>query len=129
MSSRSAGRGLLRSGLLKRFESSAYAFGKPVGRWPTATTLSSISWMRAGRDRRSAAEWAATDTDDLERGRRFETDEQSDLSRPTSTTLTPCVLTLTRDRDILLAFAAEAETVKPELTIRSSSRWSTNSLT
>ncbi len=106
--------GLLRSGLLKRFESSPYAFAETCGRM-AAGHDAFLSMLEQGRVATGdvLADWMAADTDDMD-------DKQRDafldhLVGPSYDAASYHVDRLrdhvTRDRDLLRAFEAEARTV------------------
>lgn len=106
-----AAAGLLRSGLLKRFESSSYAFARTCRTMAAShdTFLGALDdgWVLTGD---SLAAWARTDTDEFDPAavaegiggtREFaHTYDRDELRRAVSA-----------DRDLLLDFAARAETI------------------
>ena len=104
--------GLLRSGLLKRFESSPYAFSRTCERMATSHDAF-LSLLDNGRvaSGEALADWIATDSDDI---------EEVDLYLDAHIGLTDDAalyeidklrLHVTRDRDILRSLAATARTV------------------
>lgn len=99
--------GLLRSGLLKRFESSAYAFARTCRKMAASHDMF-LDLLDTGKVATGAAlaEWAATDSDDLdwlEGDDRFEDAADYDLDALRAD--------VADDRDLLMSFAAEADTV------------------
>jgi Helicase conserved C-terminal domain/PLD-like domain/SNF2-related domain len=108
--------GLLRSGLFKRFESSPYAFARTCEAMAEShdafLTLLDRGKVATGDPLR---EWAATDSDDPDEvdeflGRHFDVIEDAgayDAERLRAH--------VAHDRDLLRDFAADAETVRPEL--------------
>ncbi|MCY4078502.1 MAG: helicase-related protein [Acidobacteria bacterium] len=104
--------GLLRSGLLKRFESSPYAFSRTCARMASSHDAF-LSLLDNGRvaTGEALADWIATDSDDI---------EEVDLYLDAHIGLTDDAalyeidklrLHVTRDRDILRSLAATARTV------------------
>jgi PLD-like domain/Helicase conserved C-terminal domain/SNF2-related domain len=105
--------GLLRSALLKRFESSAAAFANTC-RTMAESHTGILQLLDADRvpTGRALSEWMATDSDDIEEfegllaGR-----EGSDLEAASRYDVAALRRDLIRDRDVLRAFATEAERV------------------
>jgi len=103
--------GLLRSGLLKRFESSAHAFAvtcrKMAGSHDAMLSLLDTGKVATGR---ALADWAATDNDDLDEVTDYLAahDDLDDAAEYDTDLLR---VNVEADRDLLLAFAAEANTV------------------
>ena len=106
--------GLLRSGLLKRFESSAYAFARTCRTMASShdafLDLLDEGWVAAGDTLR---QWVATDTDDVEEIAAYierNVDTIESIEEYDGDALRADV---ENDRDLLLSFAAEAEKVTP----------------
>ena len=102
--------GLLRSGLLKRFESSPHAFVQTCRRMADSTDaflgLLDVGKVAVGQ---TLVDWIATDTDELDPE---EIDEILDLADDASEYDVERLRTdAAKDRDLLLSFAAEAATV------------------
>ena len=102
--------GLLRSGLLKRFESSPHAFVRTCRRM-AAGTDSFLSALAAGKVAvgQTLVDWIATDTDELDPdaidGILDAADDASEYDVPRLRA------DATGDRDLLLSFAAKADAV------------------
>jgi hypothetical protein len=104
--------GLLRSGLLKRFESSPYAFARTCEKMADSHE-GFLGLLDAGKVATGAAlrEWAATDSDDPDevdeylRGHLEEVDDATDYD------VDLLRAHVEHDRELLRAFAAEADTV------------------
>lgn len=108
--------GLLRSGLLKRFESSAYAFALTC-RTMAASHDAFLALVARGKVGTGAAlsEWTATDTDDAFTGDTmdfFDADER--LEDAADFDIDALRADVEADRDLLLAFATEADQVTRE---------------
>ena len=102
--------GLLRSGLLKRFESSPHAFVRTCRRM-AAGTEAFLGALEAGKVAvgQTLVDWIATDTDELDPD---EIDEILDAADDASEYDVPRLgKDAARDRDLLLSFAAEAAAV------------------
>jgi hypothetical protein len=107
--------GLLRSGLLKRFESSAYAFARTC-RKMAASHDAFLSLVGTGKVATGAAlaDWIATDSDDSEayddymEGHFDQLDDASDFD------VELLCADVRNDRDLLIAFADEADRVTAE---------------
>ena len=102
--------GLLRSGLLKRFESSPHAFVRTCRRMADSTDaflgLLDVGKVAVGQ---TLVDWIATDTDELDPE---EIDEILDSADDASEYDVERLRTdAVKDRDLLLSFAAEAATV------------------
>ena len=102
--------GLLRSGLLKRFESSPHAFVQTCRRMADSTDaflgLLDVGKVAVGQ---TLVDWIATDTDELDPA---EIDEILDSADDASEYNVELLKTdAAKDRDLLLSFAAEAATV------------------
>jgi len=107
--------GLLRSGLLKRFESSAYAFGrtcrKMVASHEAFLNLLGQGFVATGQ---TLGAWAATDSDDLDELQSFFDENESDLEQADQYDLAALRADVEHDRDVLVALAEEIEQVRPE---------------
>ena len=106
--------GLLRSGLLKRFESSAHAFARTC-RTMAASHQAFLALLDTGQVATGAAlrDWVATDTDDVEEIAEY-IDRHADALDPADKyDLESLCADVASDRRLLLTFAAEAETVTP----------------
>ena len=104
--------GLLRSGLLKRFESSPHAFARTCDKMARSHDQF-LGLLELGRVATgdALADWIATDSDDLD-----EVDHYLDRSQQTTDPAKAydrksLAADVRSDRDLLLAFAAEARTV------------------
>ena len=107
--------GLLRSGLLKRFESSAYAFALTC-RTMAASHEAFLKLLDQGMVASGDVlrEWVATDTDDLEQVAAFREENEDQIESVAEYDADALRADVTSDRDLLLAFAVEAEAVTPE---------------
>ena len=107
--------GLLRSGLLKRFESSAYAFGRTCRKMAAShdafLRLLGEGFVATGE---TLGAWAATDSDDLEELESFFDENESDLEDAALYDLEALRLDVEHDREVLVALAEEIEQVRPE---------------
>lgn len=107
--------GLLRSGLLKRFESSAYAFGrtcrKMVASHEAFLNLLEQGFVATGE---TLGAWAATDSDDLDELESFFDENESDLEAADVYDIDALRADVEHDRDVLLSLAEEIEQVRPE---------------
>lgn len=104
--------GLLRSGLLKRFESSPHAFARTCEKMAESHDAF-LGLLYKGKIATGAAlrEWAATDSDDadeVDEYFRFHFEELEDAASYDTNLLRAHV---EHDRDLLRAFAAEADSV------------------
>ena len=106
--------GLLRSGLLKRFESSSQAFAKTCRKMAASHDdflgLLDASLVATGK---TLAEWAATDSDDLDELEEFVSRNGADLEPVSLYDIDGLRADVLHDQELLLAFAAEAETLTP----------------
>jgi superfamily II DNA or RNA helicase len=104
--------GLLRSGLLKRFESSSQAFAKTCRKMAAShdhfLELVASGSVATGK---TLAEWAATDSDDAEELEAFVSGHAADLEPVSLYDVDALRADVEHDRDVLLAFAAEAEQI------------------
>jgi hypothetical protein len=107
--------GLLRSGLLKRFESSAYAFGrtcrKMVGSHDAFLNLLGQGFVATGE---TLGAWAATDSDDLDELQAFFDENETDLEASDIYDIEALRADVEHDRDVLLGLAEDIEKVRPE---------------
>ena len=106
--------GLLRSGLLKRFESSAYAFACTC-RTMAASHDAFLELLDRGQVATGAAltDWIATDSDDSAYSQ-FTARHMGEIQPSTSFDLETLRADVRNDRELLLAFAQEAEKVRRE---------------
>lgn len=107
--------GLLRSGMLKRFESSSCAFARTC-RYMASSHEAFLSLLEHGKVATGAAlaDWIATDSDDLDEYDKYlegHLDELDDASYYDVETL---AVDVRNDRELLLAFAEQAEQVRQE---------------
>ncbi len=104
--------GLLRSALLKRFESSSHAFARTC-RKMAASHDDFLGLLDAGSvaTGKTLAEWAATDSDDADELEAFVSRSGADLDPVSLYDVGSLRADVEHDREVLLAFAAEAETV------------------
>lgn len=104
--------GLLRSGLLKRFESSAHAFGKTCRRMADSHD-GFLDVLAGGRvaTGEALAEWLKSDTDELEDF----IDIQENLEPATAYDVEALRAAVEGDRDLLRTFASDAEKVTWDL--------------
>ena len=104
--------GLLRSALLKRFESSPYAFARTCGRMAEShRAFLSLLDMGKVATGEALSDWMATDSDDLDEVMEFmeaHADAAEDAGEYEAEVLREHV---ERDRRMLLSFAEEANTV------------------
>ena len=104
--------GLLRSGLLKRFESSPYAFARTCEKMAEShdafVTILDQGKIASGETLR---EWAATDTDDPDELDEYLGNDFAGLESTDGYDVDRLRAHVLHDRDLLLAFAAEAHTV------------------
>jgi superfamily II DNA or RNA helicase len=102
--------GLLKSGLLKRFESSAHAFAKTCETMATShqacLDLLSQGWVATGKALQELANSDSDDLDDLIAGGNWQVDPASDYDVATLRAHVEA------DRDLLRAWAREARRVK-----------------
>ena len=105
--------GLLRSGLLKRFESSSRAFALTCRKMASShedfLELLDRGLVATGR---TLAEWAATDSDDFELIEEFVGRNEADLEPAAAYDVEALRSDVGHDRDVLLGFAAEAVSVE-----------------
>ena len=105
--------GLLRSSLLKRFESSALAFAKTARKMADSHD-GMLELIAGGRvpTGRALTEWMKTDTDDIEDFEDLIAERDGlELHEAELYDVDALVRDLQRDRDLLRSFAAEAEAV------------------
>jgi Helicase conserved C-terminal domain/PLD-like domain/SNF2-related domain len=104
--------GLLRSGLLKRFESSAHAFACTCEKM-SASHDAFLALLEEGKVATGAAltEWMATDSDELEVADYLERFD-AELEHADQFDVDTLAADVTNDRNLLLAFAAEARQVR-----------------
>ena len=107
--------GLLRSGLLKRFESSANAFARTC-RKMAASHDAFLALLDHGKVTTGAAlaDWIATDSDDVEKADRYFEAMQDRLEDASDYDIDALAADVRNDRDLLSAFADEADTVTPD---------------
>jgi superfamily II DNA or RNA helicase len=107
--------GLLRSGLLKRFESSSHAFANTCRKMAAShddfLDLLGKGLVATGR---TLAEWAATDSDDLDVVEEFVSRNGADLESAAQYDVGALRADVEHDREVLLRFAEEAESVSAE---------------
>jgi superfamily II DNA or RNA helicase len=107
--------GLLRSGLLKRFESSSYAFAGTCRRMAAShddfLDLLDKGLVATGK---TLAEWAATDSDDLDLLEEFVSRNGADLESAAQYDSGGLRADVEHDREVLLRFAEEADSVTAE---------------
>lgn len=106
--------GLLRSGLLKRFESSPYAFARTCEKM-AASHDSFLELLNAGKVAAGAAlrEWAATDSDDPDEVNEYLSGHFDELEDAAGYDVAVLRAHVEHDRTLLRAFAAEADTLTP----------------
>ena len=104
--------GLLRSGLLKRFESSAHAFARTC-RKMVASHEAFLTLLDQGKVASGATlnEWLATDSDDLEEVEAFLEAHHGDLEHAEDFEVESLRADVVNDRALLQRFAAKAEQV------------------
>ena len=104
--------GLLRSGLLKRFESSPYAFGRTCERM-AASHDAFLSLLEVGRVATgdALADWIATDSDDIDEIDLYLDAHIGLTDDAASYEIGKLRLHVARDRDMLRSLAATARTV------------------
>lgn len=104
--------GLLRSGLLKRFESSSYAFARTCRRM-AAQHDASLSLLDAGKvaTGEALADWIATDSDDAAEVDTFMEAHVDVLDDAADYDVDLLRTDVERDRDLLVAFATGADQV------------------
>lgn len=107
--------GLLRSGLLKRFESSAHAFAITC-RKMAASHDAFIGLLDQGKVATGAAlsEWMATDTDEIDDAAEFLDQWSTELEHAAEFDIAALRADAESDRNLLLAFADEADKVSPD---------------
>lgn len=107
--------GLLRSGLLKRFESSAYAFACTCRKMARSHDAF-LSLLDHGKVATGSAlaDWVATDSDDLEAYDTYFEAHTDMLDNAADYDLKTLAADVRNDRELLLAFANQAEQVRPE---------------
>lgn len=105
--------GLLRSGLLKRFESSSHAFGQTCKKMAASheafLALLEEGWVGTGR---TLSEWMATDADELDDLEAYLVQHSADLEQAADFDLESLEADVAADRRLLLDFAAEAAQVQ-----------------
>jgi len=104
--------GLLRSGLLKRFESSPHAFARTCEKMADSHD-GFLGLLDAGKVATGAAlrEWAATDSDDPDEVDEYLRGHLEELDDATGYDVDLLRAHVEHDRELLRAFAAEADTV------------------
>ena len=104
--------GLLRSGLLKRFESSAYAFARTCRKMANSHDAF-LSLLDSGKVATGAVltDWIATDSDEEDEVDEFMDHHVDELYDAADFDVDLLRADVTSDRDLLLVFAAEAEAV------------------
>ena len=107
--------GLLRSGLLKRFESSAHAFARTC-RKMVANHDAFLTLLAEGKVGKGEvlADWITTDADDEEEISEFFATHAEALDSASEYDYMALKANATSDRDLLTKFAEVAETVTPE---------------
>ena len=107
--------GLLRSGLLKRFESSSHAFALTCRKMASSHDAF-IELLDQGKVATGAAlsEWMATDTDEIDSATAFVSDWATELEHAADFDIAALRADAESDRNLLLAFADEADKVSPE---------------
>ena len=105
--------GLLRSGLLKRFESSAYAFACTC-RTMAASHEAFLRLLEKGKiaTGTALADWVATDSDDLAAYEEYLDRNAELLEAATEFDVDTLMADVRNDRTLLLAFAAQAEAIE-----------------
>jgi hypothetical protein len=107
--------GLLRSGLLKRFESSSYAFGRTCQKMAMShddfLDLLDNGFVATGA---TLGAWAATDSDDLNDLQSFFDRNEVDLEPGTGYDVDALRADVQHDRDVLLALVREVELLSPQ---------------
>lgn len=103
--------GLLRSGLLKRFESSAYAFGRTVTKMIDSHNRF-LSALDAGMvlTGQTLRDWAAADSDDLEDFLE-DVDDEKHVNDAADYNVFELRAAVEADRDILIDFKTRVETI------------------
>jgi hypothetical protein len=104
--------GLLRSGLLKRFESSPYAFARTCEKMADSHD-SFLALLDAGKVATGGAlrEWVATDSDDPDEVNEYLAGHLDELDDAGDYDVSLLRAHVEHDRQLLRAFAAEADTV------------------
>ena len=104
--------GLLRSGLLKRFELSPYAFALTCERM-AASHDAFLFLLELGRIATgdALADWVATDSDDIDEVDRYLTEHSDEKTDVTEYDIERLRRHAARDRDLLVGFASTARTV------------------
>jgi PLD-like domain/Helicase conserved C-terminal domain/SNF2-related domain len=104
--------GLLRSGLLKRFESSPYAFARTCEKMADSHD-GFLGLLDTGKVATGAAlrDWAATDSDDPDEVDEYLHDHFQELDDAAAYDVDLLRSHVEHDRELLRAFAAEADTV------------------
>ena len=107
--------GLLRSGLLKRFESSAYAFACTC-RTMAASHEAFLRLLEKGKiaTGTALADWVATDSDDLAAYEEYLDRNAELLEAATEFDVDTLMADVRNDRTLLLAFAAQAEAIEEQ---------------
>ena len=107
--------GLLRSGLLKRFESSAYAFARTCVKM-AQSHAEFLNLLDAGlvATGKTLAEWASTDSDDLDALDEFVSRNGGDLEPAGAYDVDALRADVEHDRQLLLAFMDAIASVKQE---------------
>ena len=104
--------GLLRSALLKRFESSPYAFANTCERM-ARSHAAFLSLLEEGKvaTGKALADWTATDSDDLEEVSEYLDSHMSEIDDASEYRVGVLRKYVERDRRMLLSFAEEARRV------------------
>jgi superfamily II DNA or RNA helicase len=107
--------GLLRSGLLKRFESSSYAFARTCRKMAVShddfLDLLQNGVVATGK---TLAEWTATDSDDVDLLEEFVSRNGADLESAAQYDVEALRADVEHDREVLLRFAEEADSVSAD---------------
>ena len=107
--------GLLRSALLKRFESSSFAFARTCRKMAASNDdfldLLTLGQVATGQ---TLAEWASTDSDDLDDLNDFVSRNEADLEAAARYDVEPLRADIEHDREVLISFAEAAESVRAE---------------
>ena len=105
--------GLMRSGLLKRFESSPWAFALTCERMAAGCDAFAELAEHQGKIATggAVADWASTDSDDLDEIDKYLESHVEDLEDATGFDVERMVAHARRDRDLLGGFAREARSV------------------
>ena len=107
--------GLLRSGLLKRFESSSYAFANTC-RKMAASIDDFLELLARGHvaTGQTLTEWASTDSDDIEALEDFASRNREDIEPARLFDVEALQADAAHDRQMLLSFADQAGAITPD---------------